>query len=134
MYIGEGEDLGVRLADDNGLRRGVQQVAVNCLHLGHDISIGVELAEVNLAASVGGVEAVGAGQALIVRDQLAISGGDLELDAGEGLSSHAVDFADQEAPLRGICDNDSLRVAVGPDDNIGAGAVHDIPCRDLGFG
>ena len=133
-HIGKGQNLRVRLTHNHRLRRGVQQVAVNGFHLGHDIGVGVQLAEVNLAVLVGGVEAVGAGQAFIVGHQLTVRRRDLELDAGKSLSGHAVGFADQEAPLRGIGDNDGLRVAVGPDDNIGAGAIHDIARRGLGFG
>ncbi len=130
-HIGEAQNLGVRLADDNGLRSCVQQVAVNRLDLRHDVCVGVQLAEVNLAVFIGGIQAVGAGQAFIVGDQLAVCRLNFELDAREGFARHAVGFADQKAALGGIRNNHRLRVPVGPDDHVLAGFVHDIPCRGL---
>ena len=130
-HIGEGKDLRVGFADDNGLRSGVQQVAVNGFDLRHNIGIGAQLAEVNLPVFIGGVEAVAGSKALIVGDQLAIGGGDLELDAGKGLARHAVGLADQEAPFRSVRDHHGLRVAIGSDDHVLAGFVHDIPGRGL---
>ena len=49
------------------------------------------------------------------------------------LAGHSVPFRDGQCGLGGVGDNDRLRVSVGADDHVGAGAVHDVTVRGLDF-
>ena len=97
--VGKCECLGVVLMDNDCLRFSIQNVAVQSFHLGHNISVRGQLAQNDLTVSVGGVQAVGRGHALVGSHQRTISGGDLELHAGQRFAGFAVDLVDHQTTL-----------------------------------
>lgn len=121
--------LHITSGDNHRLGRGILPVIIRLLVLRHHVSTGLDLGQYDLAIPVCGVEPVGTGQPLIVRYEFTIGVGDLEPRTGQGLLGHAVIFFDDQRPLGGIRDDDSLRVTVGADDYIGAGGVHHVTRR-----
>ena len=132
--IVKSERLSVPSIDHHGLRGGVRLVVVRGLDLGHHIGAGEQLGKDDLPTRIGGVESVGAGEALVVRGQLPVGAHDLELRAGERLLGDAVVLLNNQAAFGGVGDDDRLGVPIGADDYVGAGGVHDVPCRRLGLG
>ena len=97
--IAESERLRVAGIDRDRLRLRLQNVTVRGLCLGHDIRAGGQLFQHDLTVAVCLIDAVGAGQALVVRGQFAVGGGDLELRAGQRLAGGAVDLLHDQAAL-----------------------------------
>ena len=128
------ECLRIPSVDHDGLGSGVDLIVVRSFRFRHNISAREQLGKHDLALAVGGVEAVGGCEALIVRNKLSAGGGDPELSTVEGLSGHGIILLHNKSPLGGVGDNNGLGVTIGANDHIGAGAVHDIPSRSLGFG
>ena len=122
----EPEGLGVPGIDNDSLGRGVLAVKIGRFFLCHHECSRLYLGEYDLAVHIGGVEAVGAGHALIVRHQLAVGVGDTELRSRQRLLGHAVIFLHNQGALGGVGDNDRLCIPVGADDHVGAGGVHHV--------
>ena len=87
----------------------------------------------DFAVLVGEIQAVAADLSVFSRYELARGGGHLEGDALQGLPGEGIPFVDDQRTGLGVFHDDGLRVAALPDDNIGAGGVHDIPGGGLDF-
>ena len=129
----EAEGLGITRIDHDRLRHGVCLVIVRGPDLSYDQRSGLYLGEDDLAINIGGIEAVAAGQALVVRQQLTIGIDDLELCASQGQFCHAVIFFHNQTALGGVGHDDGLCVTIGANHDICAGIVNDIACRGLDF-
>ena len=128
------EGLRVPCIDYHRLGSGVLLIKVGSLVLGHDQRSGLDLREHDLSVLVRGIKAVGTGQALVVRQQLAVGIHDFELCAGKRLLGDLVVFFDDQPAFRGIGHNNSLGISVGADHDIGAGRINDVARRSLDFG
>ena len=118
--------------DSLGLGALIDDIARSCLYLLYDDGAG-HAGDANFPFIVRGIEAVAAGQALVVRQQLTIGIDDLELCASQGQFCHAVIFFHNQTALGGVGHDDGLCVTIGANHDICAGIVNDIACRGLDF-
>ena len=100
--IPKNERLCISRIDYDSLRDIVENVAIRGFGFGHDIGAGIELFQDDLPVAVYRIDSIGAGQALVVRRQLAVRHGNLELCAGQRFAGGAVELLDDQRPFRRV--------------------------------
>ena len=85
----------------------------------------------DFAVLVGEVQAVAADLSVFSGYKLTGRGRHLEGHALQGLPGEGIPLVDHQGSGLGVFHNDSLCITVFADDHVGAGTVHDVPCRGL---
>ena len=93
----------------------------------HDGTARLQSGDNHCAVRSGFVDTVGGA------DSVALAVPDNKFSVCQRLAGHSVSFRDGQCGLGGVGDNDRLRVSVGADDHVGAGAVHDVTVRGFDF-